>query len=102
MTNEERVEKLHRRMNDIRMRRERRITTTLGVASFSLIACLLTMMVRAQGVQTGSMADMYAGSTMLFSNAGGYVLFALVAFTAGVLVAVLCMRIHKQNGEDSV
>ena len=53
-------------------------------------------------------AGPYSGAMMLFENAGAYVLVALLAFMAGVVLSVLLIRRRKrdayadqENGENN-
>ena len=97
MTGAERVEALHRRMDALRQRREHRKTAMLGAGSTALFA-LLVGIVFGGGASPGGTAGMYTGAAMLFENAGGYVLAAVLAFMAGVVITVLCIR-HKKKDE---
>lgn len=92
MTAEKRVDALHVRMRSLRLRRERRKTAVMGALSGGLALCL-GLLVFGQGMNhEAGTAGMYSGAMMLFENAGGYVLAAIVAFMAGVIVTVLCIR----------
>ena len=42
-------------------------------------------------------AIIFSGATMLFGEAGGYVLAAVAAFMAGVIVTVLIIRKRKRD-----
>lgn len=99
LSNAERVEELHRRMSAIRHRKERRLTGAMGVASVSLFATLIVML-RSIGIsQLGTMGHMYAGSTLLFGEAGGYVLTAIVSFVVGTVISVACIKSKKQGSD---
>lgn len=103
MTAEERVKALHERMNAKKRSREKRKTAVIGALSAALSVCLI-LLIFAGGAHTGSSAGMYSGAMMLFGEAGGYVLAAVAAFMAGVVVTVLIIRKRKRDrqkeGED--
>ena len=86
MTAEERVAALHLRMRERRRAREQLRTRVLGAGCLGLAACLALMIKRGGA---GGTAGPYSGSMMLFENAGGYVLVAVLAFMAGVAITVL-------------
>ena len=97
MTTEERVRSLHARMNDLIRARERRKTGAIGGACIVLAACLILLLFGGGMSCIGGPAGMYSGASMLFGNAGGYVLVALIAFTAAVIITVLCIRWRSKN-----
>jgi hypothetical protein len=52
----------------------------------------------AYGGEKGYIPGLYA-SSLLYSNAGGYVLAGVIAFMAGVIISVLCIKyIFKSSG----
>lgn len=95
MTSEERIASLHARMRGIRRRRERQKTVALGMTCCALTVFLAGLIMN-DGAHKGSTAGMYSGATMLFENAGGYVLAAVAAFMAGVVITVLCIRMKNK------
>ena len=99
LTAEEKVAALHKRMEALRRRREKRKTQALGISCAGLTFCLLFLVFGEGAAHRGGAAGMYSGATMLFENAGGYVLTALAAFAVGTLVTVLCIR-YRRAGED--
>ena len=96
MTDQERVAALHLRMAALRQRRERRKTGALGVGCAGLTVCLAALIFG--GSHTGGTAGAYTGATMLFEDAGGYVLAAVLAFMLGVIVTVVCIRYKSKHG----
>ena len=95
MTSEERMEALHARMAALREKRERRRTTALGVGSAGLAVCLAALIFG--GSHPGGTTGPYSGAAMLFEDAGGYVLAAVLAFMLGVIVTVLCFRRNRKE-----
>ncbi len=101
MKAEERVFVLHRKMEAARRRREKRKTGTMGAASLSLAACLAVLIFAEGPAHSGGTPGMFSGATMLFENAGGYVLLAVAAFMAGVVTTVLIKRSQRKKKEAS-
>ena len=96
MTAEERIEALHRRMAALSVKRERRKTAALTAGCAALAACLI-MLIFGESHECG-VAGAYTGATLLFEDAGGYVLAAVLAFFAGVIVTALCVRYRAKRG----
>ena len=100
MTGEERVAELHRRMKGLRRKRESRLMNAMGVVSTALFACLFVMIQNLGVGQYGTTSNIYSGSSLLYEEAGGYVLTAIVAFVVGTIVTVLCVRKHNKDKEN--
>ena len=100
MTAEERVESLHARMDAMRRARERRKTGLIGAAGAVLAACLVWLIFDGGAAHRGGSADLYSGATMLFENAGGYVLAAIIAFMAGVVITAAVIRKRKNEAKQ--
>ena len=94
MTAQERVSALHARMDTLKRAREKRKTALIGTGCGVLAACLLLLVFGGAG-QRGGTAGAYSGATMLFDNAGGYVLVALCAFAAGATITLMCVKRKK-------
>ena len=105
MTTKERVESLHARMDALRRVRERRKTGLTGAACAVLLLCLVWLIFDGGTAHRGGSAGLYSGATMLFENAGGYVLAAIIAFMAGVLITAALLKKKKKTetppGENS-
>ncbi len=99
MTNEERIQALHARVAVLQQQRERRKTGAIGAASVVLTVCLLFMVFNS-GIHPGGAAGLYSGATMLFEGAGPYVLIAVVAFMAGVIVTVALIKNRKKENSQ--
>ena len=97
MTAEERVASLHARMDALRERRERKKTAALGAGCGLLAACLILLIGNIGTGASGGTAGLYSGATMLFENAGGYVLLAVAAFMVGVIVTATLMRSRRKE-----
>lgn len=92
----ERVEILHKKMCDRQRIKERRKTGALGAGSIILTLCLFFMLFHDGMVHSGGPSGLYSGSTMMFEEAGPYILLAIGAFMAGVVFVVLIKR-HKRK-----
>ncbi|RKM63341.1 hypothetical protein D6856_04255 [Butyrivibrio sp. XB500-5] len=104
MTGEERLSELHRRMKGLRKKRQSRMINAMGMVSTALFACLFIIIQHLGVGQFGTTTNLYSGSSLLYEEAGGYVLTAIVAFVVGTIVTVICVRKHnrdKENGEES-
>ena len=93
---QELVSSLHRKMLRRRRNREKRLTSAIGAVCGLLTLCLAAL-VFGGGTHSVGTAGVYSGATMLFEDAGGYVLTALAAFMAGVIVTVILLRRRKQE-----
>ena len=65
-----------------------------------LALCLLLVIGAAGAVHPGGTAGLYSGATMLFENAGGYVLVAVLAFMAGVVITAVLLRRRFKRQDD--
>ena len=99
MTTEERVRSLHRKMEDLRHRREKRKTCAIGATGAVLTACLLLLIFGEGAAYGGSPANSYSGTMMLFENVGGYVLVGVISFTAAVIITVISIQWKKKQKE---
>lgn len=103
MTEEKRVQELHRRMAERKRKKESLRTAAAGVCSLLLFAGLFTLIGSTGLTHQGSTAGLYSGATLLFESTGGYVLAAILAFMAGVFVTALLMRRQgkqRKEGEN--
>ncbi len=100
MTENERLAELHKRMTGLRKKREGRLLNAMGAASTVLFACLFIMVQHLGVGRFGAISNIYSGSTLLYEEAGGYVLTAIVAFVIGTVVTIICVRKHKKEKEE--
>lgn len=97
MTAQERVASLHTRMEALHRTQERRKTIALGAVCHGLAICLL-MLVFSGAAHPAGTAGLYSGSVLMFENAGGYVLAAVVAFIAGVAITAAIIWNRERKG----
>lgn len=93
--------KIHRRMNVLRNRYDRRILGGMKVLIAGLTVCMgiLLQMAYVSGIPTVN--DGY-GSVLLRNGADVYVIIGMIAFVAGVIFTMICIRLrdrkaHKQQ-----
>ncbi len=94
---EERIERLHKRAKQLEARRERRFTALAVSFCLILFASLLGIIRQVAGQITDVTVNSYAGASLLSSEAGGYVLVAVIAFMLGVVVTVLVRKHCKKD-----
>lgn len=103
-TTEELVSSLRLRMLRKRQTRERQLTSATGVACAGLTLCLAAL-VFGGGLHPVGTAGVYSGASILFEDAGAYVLTALLAFMLGVVVTATLLpgrqRGGSKTGEDT-
>ena len=101
MTNPERVEALHARMLARQRLRERRTNSALAAGCAGLTLCLMLLIFDGGTAHRGGTTGLYTGAAMLFTGAGAYVLTALLAFMAGVVLTVI-LRKQTEKGHHSM
>lgn len=101
MTNEERIQALHTRMDTLRRLRDRQGTGAICAANVVLTICLILLVFSGGGLHPGGTVGIYSGATMLFEGTGAYVLIAIIAFMVGVIVTVALMRYRKKEADQS-
>ena len=98
-TQDERIRSLHLRMERRRRMLERRRTGVIGTAVAAVSACLVLAIGAGNTPHHGGTAGMYSGAAMLFADVGAYVLVALLAFMAGVVVTAFLIRRRQASGD---
>ena len=89
MKNSERIARMHSRAGELKRQREKKTIAVWGSISLGLMAVLLLLVIRTERITQQVFVSRFAASSMLDENAGAYVLIAVIAFTAGVLVTSL-------------
>ncbi len=96
MNAEKRVRILHEKMYERQRMKEHRKTGVIGAGSIILTLCLIFMLFNDGMVHHGGPSGLYSGSTMMFEEAGPYILLAIGAFMAGVVLTVLIKRYKRK------
>ena len=91
-TTEERIGQLHKRADLLEKRRNRNALTALGGLSFGLCVCLIVAITVLNGTSHRTISGQFAGASLLGDQIGGYVLVAVLSFTAAMIITVICMR----------
>lgn len=84
-------------MEDLRRVREKRKTGAIGAAGYVLTICLILLVFSSGEMHLSGSTGLYSGAAMLFEDAGAFILIAIAAFMAGVIVTVVLLR--KRNKE---
>ena len=93
---ETRVAMVTRRVNVLHGKRENRLTAMLSMLCLMLTSGLVAEIGALGGRGQGRVTGLY-GTTMLFEDAGGYVLVGVLAFVAAVVITVLCIRYREKE-----
>lgn len=93
----QRVELVKSRAWQIRRRQEKHITERLSLVSVALCCCLIYAMGHFPGRSPGAVQGLNGATMLLRQDAGGYVLVGVAAFTAAVVLTVVCMRLHERE-----
>ena len=102
MTAYEKVEALHERARLIRKARDKTMMKILGIVSVLMFTGIIVLTALFEGEMHPVGDTGQLGSSLLFEGAGGYVLTAVIAFTAAVVLTALCMRRNRKKNEKSV
>lgn len=93
---ERRVALVKQRVRENTRRRQRHEAISLSAACMLLFAVLMqaadALIAPGQTAAWGSF-----GAMLLREDAGGYVLVGVAAFTAAVVLTVVCMRLHERE-----
>ena len=95
-TTDEALEEIYRRGEQIRDRHERRVTSILSAGSAVVGFLLIGLLSYYSGTGVDAVGQSY-GSFLLFPDAGGYVLVAVIAFILGVLITVAARRYKRRK-----
>ena len=88
----ERMRRVKERAEELRRRREKRSLWTLSGFCLLLSLVLLQTFVLVTGDRGGTSVQDMLGATLMFEDAGAYVLVGVVSFTAAVVITILCLR----------
>ena len=94
---QERLKQLHKRAAELNEQKERRTLNALRATSVFLFICLTGIISVFSGLQNPAGLEGYTGSSLLDVSTGGYVLTAVVAFAAAVVITVICFRFKNRK-----
>ena len=98
-TAEQRIAAMHRRKEELIRRRERDILYLTAVCSCILLAVLIPVVNGISGPSAEGPGDVFTGASLLDESAGGYILIALAAFMAGVVITVICIKTREKKNK---
>ena len=101
MTDGERLDALHTKMEDRRRKKERRLTFAAG-AGCAVSAAGLGFLIIDGTAHTSGTAGTYSGAAMLFDGSGIYVLIAVIAFSARRGSLISGREAEKHDGRPVV
>jgi hypothetical protein len=92
---EERLVRMHQRAAEIKRQEDMSRLKVLGSLSGGLLVCLVIALQQVQNMHHEIMIDQSTGSSLLDDSVGGYVLAAIIAFFAGVIIAVVICKYRR-------
>ena len=103
MNQEGKVREIRRRSGILRKRHDRGIAWILSASSAAVMFLLVSACAYLSREHTGPRVGNTYGAMLGGSDIGGYVLAAVIAFTAGVIVTATLMRYGKRRtaGKDA-
>ena len=96
-TQEDRIRQLHIRAAEIQRQDDRRKTAGLGGFCIGTFAILIVSLVSLNNELQNAIDIDLQGSSLLSESAGGYVLVAVLAFFAGVIITAVCYKLRKKR-----
>ena len=97
MTPEKRIRELHNRAEKLQRAADGRRLAVLGSVSVFFAALLTVSLNLIGGLSENIRESSFTGASLLSSDSGGYVLVAVLAFFAGVLITVLIFSNRKKQ-----
>ncbi|MBQ3466627.1 MAG: hypothetical protein IJH22_06865 [Firmicutes bacterium] len=89
---EEKIRIMHKRAAAIKRKEDRFRLRVLGSLSGCLLVCLIVMVQKLGGLQHDVLIGQTTGSSLLDDGTGGYVLAAVIAFIAGVIITAMIYK----------
>lgn len=96
-TAEEQLRRMHMRAAEIKRQEDRSRLRALGSLSGVLLVCLIAVLQQLQSLHHEILTGQSTGSSLLDESAGGYVLAAVIAFLAGVIITAVIYK-HRNRG----
>ena len=103
-TSDERVAELHRRMEALQHKRERRklaLQCTGAIVACLVLVVAMALVIANTPLQTPAVGAAGFSASMLTGSAAlGTVVVAILAFCLGALVTVFCFRLRRHSEEE--
>ncbi len=100
-TDQERIALLHRRAAQLKRQEEKKALALWGSVSVFLFMLLTAFTVRMTALPRTPGGGDYTGASLLAESTGGYVLAAVIAFMAGVIITVVIVKKQKNRKDKS-
>ena len=91
----ERVRRVKLRIKEQHRKRENCLLCSLFALSTVLSISLMSIVIAIRGSGIGGVPGPY-GTMLMYEDAGGYVLVAVIAFAAAVVITALCIRYRER------
>lgn len=98
-TKDEEFEEVMKRSRVFKKKHAKKVASILSGTACVLMVVLVVVISRFGGVGTDLTGESAYGSFMLPTQAGGYVLAAVISFIAGIFVAVVIQKRCNTNKE---
>ncbi len=98
---DEALKEIMRRSRQIQQRREKRLAGLCAICSLFTISTLTLLI---SGIEGGAMpadSQEQMGSFLLSAKAGGYILTAVIAFTAGIILTMITEKYREKRKRRS-
>ena len=99
-TTEQRITALHRKTQELQLRREKNMLFGLAAVSFLLLVSVTRLARNSAGILY--VDDGLTGASLLNPSVGGYVMAAVLAFMAGVAVTIIIIRRNLKNRNSEI
>lgn len=97
---DQRAAAIIRRTLEIRRRQEKRGSAALSAVCCALCICLVGIFRVSAGGGGAGHIPLFFGSALLYGGAGGYVLAGVLAFAAGVVITVICIKLRSRQEKE--
>lgn len=96
----ERIRLIRQRADELRQKKDKRSQRLLLIFCLALSLALVQAFASVTRGRRGSSVQEMLGATLMFEDAGAYVLVGLLSFTVAVVITILCLR-HRNKKEVS-
>ncbi len=95
-----RVKLIQQRAGQLQQKRDKRSLRALILLCLTLALGLVRTFAMLTGGQRTAFVQEMSGATLMYEDAGAYVLVGVLSFTAAVIITILCLR-HRHKVEKS-